>query len=347
MGNILRIEASGASLELDTAVGNIPYLRFTHGGRVLTPLHVAGWRDDAEVQADANIPMVEKRLAGDFFCAPFGASTEQGVPPHGWPANSEWSVERCTGGEAQLRLLRGVKGATIEKHVKLADDAPLLYQEHIITGGNDILSVAHHPIVHLAGKAKFCASPKRMARTPATPLEPGRARLAYPAQAQDLKKFPAHDGGIIDLTLLPIAKAHEDFVVLIEERGHAIGWIAIVREAENDIVFFLKDPEVLPFTLTWHSNAGRDYSPWNGQHTGVIGIEDGCVPVELENLSDGLKLSPGVTHRVAHVTGAVVRPEGWSTVTDIKAIGSELWLENDKGQSISLPWRADFLKGHA
>jgi hypothetical protein len=46
-------------------------------------LHAAPWRDEAEVQDDPNIPLVNKRLAGDFLCMPFGRDDVTGDPPHG------------------------------------------------------------------------------------------------------------------------------------------------------------------------------------------------------------------------------------------------------------------------
>ena len=38
----------------------------------------------------------------------------------------------------------------------------------------------------------------------------------------------------------------------------------------------LKDPRVLPQTVVWMSNGGRDYAPWNGRHRRAIGLEEIC-----------------------------------------------------------------------
>ena len=118
----------------------------------------------------------------------------------------------------------------------------------------------------------------------------------------------------------------------------------------------LKDPAVLPVTMFWHSNAGRDYPPWNGRHDGVIGIEDGCAegagghaaalaPNRIASLGlpTALDLAPGRVHRIAHVMAALPRPRGWETVTDIRVADHALSIEGSDGSTRTLPFDADFL----
>lgn len=166
-------------------------------------------------------------------------------------------------------------GARLTKTLILAMDAPILYQSHVIEGGTGALSVAHHPMIHLSGRGFLSVSQKRVALTPETPLEPGRHRLASGERFTDLRTCPATDGGTLDLTSLPIGDRHEDFITLIEASSSTLGWSVVIREEEDDLIFVLKNPRTLPVTMLWHSNAGRDYAPWNGRHTGVLGIEDG------------------------------------------------------------------------
>ena len=115
---------------------------------------------------------------------------------------------------------------------------------------------------------------------------------------------------------------------------------------------------MLPVTMLWFSNGGRDYAPWNGRHIGVVGIEDGCAPgvggeaaagrpnaVAAEGVATGLPLSEGRRHAIRHVTGAVPRPDGWTEIVDISATGDRLVITDGAGRQLQLPWRGDFLKG--
>lgn len=349
---------AGARLAVDPALGNIRTLSLVDGERLISPLHQAPWLHEPEVQADETLLPVERKLSGDFFCMPFGASDLDDAPAHGWPANSAWDVVPAMYGELCLMLKRRVQGAGIAKYQCLAPDAPLLYQFHIIEGGAGGVTLAHHPMIHMADGGTFFTSPKRLALTPDTPLEPGRNRLACGARTSDLTAIPAEGGGTVDLTDLPIGTAHEDFVTLIEAPGAKLGWSAVIRRAENDIVLVLKDPRVLPITMLWHSNAGRDYGPWKGRHTGVLGIEDGIAagaaghraalgpnPIADLGIPTALTLAEGKTHRIAHVIGAIDRPAHWQRVEDIRIDGSDLVIEGDQGPARRLSFQPNFLSG--
>ncbi|MDJ1017659.1 MAG: hypothetical protein QNJ35_14215 [Paracoccaceae bacterium] len=348
-------ETSAGRLSVDPGIGNIRHLSFVSGDRQIEPLHTAPWVEDPEILSDAGILPVERRLSGDFFCAPFGASDLEDAPAHGWPANSAWNVGRAGAGSISLTLAREVMGAKIVKTLRLARDAPLLYQEHTISGGSGGLTLAHHPMIRLGGRGRLSCSTKCAVLTADQPLEPGRHRLAIGARSEGLAHVPGTDGSDIDLTDLPIGDRHEDFATLVEAPGAVLGWTAVVREAEDDVVFVLKDPCVLPVTMLWHSNAGRDYAPWNGRHHGVLGIEDGCAagsaghraalgpnPIADEGVPTALQLAPDQSHRVAHVIGVIPRPDGWSSVRSITVSGGILFIEGDHGASVELPFVSGF-----
>lgn len=359
MEDIVSIATNYGALGFDPTVGNIPYLRLEWAGRSIEPLYAAPWRDERQAQADPRLSPAERRLAGDFFCAPFARAADPAVPAHGWSANSLWRMNEHRPGQAFFTLERRVSGAEITKTLAISEDAPLLYQEHRIDGGEGILPVAHHPMVHLKGQGRFFTSKKRAALTAAETFEPGRSRLAYPTRATELEHVASAGGETVDLTHWPISRRNEDFVTLVEAPGASLGWSAVIREEEDDIVFFLKDAEVLPVTMLWFSNGGRDSAPWNGRFSGVTGIEDGCAPgvageaaaglanpIAAEGVSTGLPLAEGRQHVVRHVTGAIPRPPGWNTVAAITVAGSALTISDGAGQQMVLPWRCDFLKGH-
>lgn len=359
MQDLLSIETACGALQFDSAVGNIPRLRFHWAGRSIEPLYAAPWRDEPEAQADPNLSPAERRLAGDFFCAPFAAAVDPDVPAHGWTANSSWRVEEHQPDRLRLALARDVHGSRITKDLAIAGDAPLVYQEHRIEGGERLLPVSHHPMLHLSGQGRFFASKKRAILTPGQVFQPGRSCLAYPTRATELEHIAGASGDPVDLTRWPIGTRNEDFVTLVEAPGATLGWSAVIREDEDDIVFFLKDPSVLPITMLWFSNGGRDHAPWNGRFLGVTGIEDACCagpsgeaaalrenPIAAEGVATGLPLGEGRSHIVRHVMGAVPRPAGWTKIASISVAGDRLTISDGAGRHVSLPWRRDFLKGH-
>ncbi len=350
-------ETPAGRVAVDPAVGNLPLLDFARpdGGRIAA-LHRAPWAGTPEALALPGLLPLERYLAGDFLCAPFAANDIEGGPFHGHAANGPWRLLEARPDALRLELRRPVMGARIEKRLALAPDAPLLYQEHRIEGGAGPLTAAHHPMVRLGGRGRLCLSPKRAALTPEAPLEPGRNLLRCPARATDLAAVPAAGGGTLDLGRLPLGARHEDFATLVEAPDSPLGWTAVLREDEGDIVFFLKAPAVLPVTMLWFSNGGRDAPPWSGRHLGVLGIEDGRAagplghaaaagpnPVAAEGVPTVFALAPGRVHRIAHVTGALPRPARWRAVTAIAVEGDRLTLSGDDGTTVGLPFRAGFL----
>lgn len=292
--------AEGISATLDLAVGHIARLVIESGGRTLEPLHRAPWIDRADLPE--GLPEGVVRLSGDFLCAPFSRSDVEPAPLHGWPANSAWDVvsdEAIPGGRrSSFRLQHKVMGAVVEKALILRDGHPFLYQEHAFTGGSGAISVAHHPMTEMAEGGRLAFSPKRLAATPPDVTEPDPARgahlLAYPARSSDLTRFPAAGGGQTDLTDYSASLRHEDFVTLVEADHGGMGWTAVARKAEADVVLVLKNPAELPVTMLWISNGGRYYAPWNGR-AGVLGIEDGRAAVgHAASLGDNWLKQEGV-----------------------------------------------------
>ncbi|HWT30753.1 MAG TPA: hypothetical protein VN240_06970, partial [Propylenella sp.] len=264
------IRAEGIAVTIDLAVGHLRAIEIEAGGRRLTPFYTAPWVDDPTIADDEAIPPNLRALSGDFFCAPFGGADEEGVPSHGWPANSRWDhvetqVHPEGGSLARYELQKRVNGARLVKEMTLRDGHPFIYQRHVFEGGSGTISVASHAMTKFATRGRLAFSPKAYAETPAQPLEPdpqhGRYALAYPARFTDLAQAPLRDGGATDLRAYPIASRHEDFVMLVEAPGTRLGWAAAIRDDVRDVLLSLKNPKDLPVTMLWFSNGGRDYRP--------------------------------------------------------------------------------------
>lgn len=357
---MVQLAARGISVEIDLAVGHIADLTIEAGGRVLRPLHRAPWIDEPDGAFPEGVAPNVRRLSGDFLCAPFGRSDIEPAPPHGWPANSAWDLVSNAptddGWRAQFRLQRTVMGATIDKVLTLRDCHPFLYQEHVLTGGAGALPVAHHAMTAMRNGGRLAFSAKRYAVTPGDALEPdplcGRSRLAYPARSENLARFPLGDGSVADLTEYTAGTRNEDFVTLVEAADDGLGWTAVARQAESDLVLVLKDPRDLPVTMLWISNGGRDYAPWSGRHVGVLGVEDGRSavghsasisdnPLKREGIATAFDLGGRVSFR--QVIGAMPVDKAGVPPTSVAATRDGLRLDFPDGQGTVLPFDGGFL----
>ena len=358
----ITIKAKGISVSVDLAVGHLADMAIDRDGRRLKPLHRAPWVGDISETLPRDLPEGTVHLSGDFLCAPFSRSDVEEAPLHGWPANSAWdavdSQATADGWRAVFRLRRKVMGASVDKILTLRDDHPFLYQEHVFSGGSGAISVAHHPMTSMKDGGMLAFSPKRLAETPADPLEPdparGRFLLAYPARSTDLAHFPAKAGGTMDLADYRMDDRREDFITLVEADHGGPGWTALARHAEADLVLVLKNPAELPITMLWFSNGGRDYAPWSGRHIGVLGIEDGRAAVghaasigdnwlKQEGVATAFALGEGRSVSFRHVIGAVPLSNG-EPPRDIATAQGRMRILAADGSADDVPFDSDFLR---
>jgi hypothetical protein len=352
-----RIAADGISLIFDPACGVIDRLVITAEAGELQPLHRAPWLDSGETLPE-HIAPVERRLAGDFFCAPFAQAT-QDVPIHGWAANGSWESAGIVGSadrslSATYHLRQSVSGARLTKHLTLCAGHPVVYQSHVFQGGEGHIPVAHHAMLHVPGGAQLSFSPKGAGRTPpaAPETDPARGRsiLAYPQLFDALAAVRCADESVTDASFYPFARRHEDVIVLSEMPGGVLGWSAALATRDGFLFFAIKDARLLPHTVLWMSNGGRDYPPWNGRHLAVIGIEEGAVGLHLPaghcggddvsaaGLPTGLSLDESRTTTIRYAFGAVPAPQDWTRVSDIRVTADSLTLTDTGGDTRTVPF---------
>ena len=346
-----RISAKGISFDFHPQGGVLDRMTVTDQGQKIAPLHRAPWAA-SEVPPDA--PPHQLWLAGDFLAAPMGAPDPS---LHGLPANGEWQVVPSAPGTLRAILSGAVQGATVIKELSVADDHPFVYQRHLFIGGAGALPVANHAMVSVPNGAKLSFSRKRWWENLAEPLETtgGRSCLAYPRRSEDAAEFPGADGGMVNLHRYPWGERHEDFVAGIEDPASRLGWTAVVRPAEGDLFLSLRNPALLPMTMLWHSNGGRDYAPWNGRHTGCLGVEEGAAlpmlglsaretpdPLTAAGQPGLVTLNPEGTVEVRHIIGAIAWPEGQS-VAGVMLEGDTLTITGDWGAERKVPLRGGWL----
>ena len=354
------LQARGISVSVDCSVGHLADLAIAANGRTLRPLHRAPWLDEAPDSLPPGLPTGVARLSGDFLCAPFSLADVEPAPLHGWSANSAWDLMKSAsvsnGWRATFRLRRTIMGATVEKSLTLRHGHPFLYQEHVFIGGAGAIPVAHHTMTAMREGGRLAFSPKRLAATPDSPLEPdpdrGRYLLSYPARTSNLTAFPSAGGEAVDLSDYRMDRRHEDFITLVEAEHGGPGWTAVARRAERDLVLVLKSPRQLPVTMLWISNGGRDYAPWNGRHRGVLGIEDGRTAIghsdslgdnwlRREGVETAFELAQGRRIAIRQVIGAA--PFEGQPPAEITAAHGQLQLRWAGGAVRSLPFDDTFL----
>jgi len=162
---------------------------------------------------------------------------------------------------------------------------------------------------------------------------------------------PLANGGYADLTRYPARRGFEDIVMLMGDGRGDFSWSAVTFPEERYVFLQVKDPKVLQHTLLWHSNGGRHYAPWNGRHTGVLGMEAvtsyfhlGLAesmrsnPLNKVGLKTSLSLSGRRPRRVAHILAVVAIPRGFDRLATVRAVagGAELIAENGRTSRTAL-----------
>jgi hypothetical protein len=346
------LSAQGIRLGFLPQGGVLADLAVTDEGTTIAPLHRAPWAAN-EVPPDA--PPHQRWLQGDFLAAPMGAGPD-GL--HGLAANGAWRVVPSDPGSLRAVLDGAVQGATLVKELSVTDGHPFVYQRHLFIGGSGALPVSNHAMVAVPNGAKLSFSRKRWWESLAEPLETtgGRSCLAYPRRSEDAAEFPGADGSPVNLQRYPWGPAHEDFVSGVEDPAARLGWTAVVRPVEGDMVLFLKNARALPMTMLWHSNGGRDYAPWNGRHLGCLGVEDGAAlpvlglssretpdPLTAAGQPARLTLDPTGTAEVRHILGAILWPSG-QAVAGVMLEDDVLTVTGDWGAERKLPIRGGWLR---
>ena len=361
MTKLFPLASNRTSLAVTETGGHLSDVTFSlPGGRKISPMHIAPWIGET-MPADA--PALLGVLRGDFFCAPFGGSDviagETRV--HGLPASGTWRLTN-TGPAALDAVLDGdVMGAKLTKHVEVRPGEAMVYQRHTFAGGSGRLPIGHHAMLRANSPLQLAFSPWTKALTHPEPVEVpphGRMLLANNQTISDLKQAKCVDGGTVDLTVYPTPDGYETIWMLIADQTQPFAWTAATAAEEGWVWFALKDPRILPQTLLWHSNGGRDYPPWNGRHKRVIGLEEICGyfhvshkeaignnPVAAAGSPTAIELHPGRDFTVCYVFGLAEMPPGFGAVTNIVEAPGGVKLLDAGGQETFAACDVSFVTG--
>ena len=281
-----RVQSTHVEAFVSEIGGHVAPVRFHLGERVVEPFHIAPWNTESAIQNDPNLPPITKVLRGDFFCLPFGGndSAFQGEahPPHGETANAKWNFEslQTENGRTTLRLdlQTSVRAGRVEKQISLVDEHAAIYSRHIVSQMSGPMNLGHHAMLRFPDSGGVIST-SRLQRLQTSPLPmeipPDGDSLLQPGALFDsLRAAPTVHGDFVDLSRYPAREGFEDLVMLCADPSEPLAWTAVCFVDEGYVWFSLKDARVLRSTILWFSNRGREYSPWNGRHLGVLGLEE-------------------------------------------------------------------------
>ncbi len=336
------LESSHVHASLTRLGGHLAPVRFRLGRKTVDPYSVAPW---AEEKLPPDTPAMLRALRGDFFCCPFGGNAArwrgEQHPPHGETANATWRLESSAREDARVTLHASlattVREGRVDKYIMLIDGHHAVYSRHEITGMRGPMALGHHAMLKFPeqpGSGVISAS--RFVRGQVlpgafeSPEQRGYQSLEPGATFRTLERVPLLAGGHTDLSRYPARRGYEDLAMVTADPRLPFAWTAVTFAAEGYVWFSLRDPRVLRNTILWISNGGRHYPPWNGRHTGVLGLEDTTSyfhhglaesarpnPLNRGGIPTTLTLNPRRPTRVSAIMAVAAIPAGFDRVKTI------------------------------
>lgn len=325
----------------------------------VSPYSLSPWRPEEYPE----LPALLSVLRGDFLCLPFGG--QENGPPHGDPANAEWT--EISRGDESLCLTMDTTdtGARVRKTIATRTGQHAVYQENVISDLEGKFSYGTHPVLDFTGLAegrgRVTVSPFHWASVyPELFSNPaaGETQCLAPGTVfTDLREVPLAAGGTTDLTRYPAREGNDDLVMMAHVPAtpeQPFAWSAAVMDGY--VWFSLKHPADFPCTLLWISNGGRSAPPWNSHHLGRMGIEDVCSHFAegvAHSRLDLLQKQGVATTRDFHkdqpvtlrtIQAVAALPAGFGAVLGIAPHGhGEVVLTGESGATVIVPLDWDFL----
>jgi hypothetical protein len=365
-----RLEARDVEAFVTVQGGHLGPVTFDRRRSKIQPYSVAPWTAE---RPDPSLPAILQVLRGDFFCLPFGGNSApyrgEKHPVHGETANAKWRFESLEEREGRttlkLSLETTIRPGRVEKEISLVDGQNILYCRHTIRGMSGPMNLGHHAMLKFPeapGSGLITTSPFLHGQVFPGSFEDaagyGYSCLKPGAEFRSLRAVPLATGGSTDLTSYPARRGYEDLVMLCNDLDVPFAWTAVTFPQQRYVWFALKNPRVLRQTIFWLSNGGRHYPPWNGRHTGVLGLEEvtsnfhyGLAesvqknPIAAKGIPTHQVLDPARPLAVPYIMGAVPIPSGFDRLKAIEpALGEDVvTLLARNGKKVRVAVNTDFL----
>ncbi len=349
--------------------GQLGPITFQTAHGPIQPYAIAPWSQE---KLSTEMPPLLQSLRGDFFCLPFGdnklAWKGERHPPHGDTANHRWTKPKLITNDGRTELSVEMKTKSrpgrVIKRIEIRDGETNVYSRHELHDFSGPFNLGHHAMLAFPekGTGAIALSPYSSGQVCPRPFEVpaigGYSALKMGATFSNLNKVPLATGGTTDLTHYPSRGGFEDLVMVSSRRRSGIAWTTVTFPEQGYLWFALKDPRSLASTVLWHSNGGRHYSPWNGRHRRVLGLEEvtsyfhfGLAESAAPNsfskkgVPTVLTLRPNRVENINYIMGVVAIPRRFDRVRTIKFAGDHIEIESSAGprvkQSVDLSFFAN------
>ncbi|MFM0740621.1 hypothetical protein PQQ51_25550 [Paraburkholderia xenovorans] len=248
------------------------------GGKSVSPLYVAPWKDDARW------PGMMRALRGEWPCLPFGTvNAPEGLPPgfeprhpsddcnHGYGSNNFWQLVDRTSHSLSLRIDYPEDGEIerVERVIKVDPDAAALDISLTVHARREIvLPFALHPTFAVPVEGvEIIGCPHQGIHSYPAPVEPGVSKVLANRTAASPSALPTETGPL-DATHLPLTAATEEIVQIA---GCEPPFVLRYPASGADVLLDWNTEE-LPDALLWISNGGRKHEPWCGKNF-ALGVE--------------------------------------------------------------------------
>lgn len=258
--------------------------------KIVQPFSVAPWPNDANNKVD-ELPPLLRNLGGEWPCVPFGVPTLRTDLPsewmqnldniesiedthmHGFSSNHEWTDISTTSKEANLSIAYPVSHpvSKLTRTISVASENQLDLALIIEARKPVELPIGLHGVFKLpkkTGNAKLIINSLTTAHTYPVPVESNISILEANQHITNLQQVRKYNGGLIDVTTLPLATSTEELILV----NLSDGKVKLKNYEELYEVVLTWDINQFPCCLLWISNCGRDYYPWSSRFQ-AIGIE--------------------------------------------------------------------------
>lgn len=167
----------------------------------------------------------------------------------------------------------------VTKRLDFDSDALRLRQQHLIEGVDGDFNYGHHPTLRVSEghTAILSTGPIRFGQVYpdgfAVQADGETGALRDGAKFSSLDTVETAGGGTSTLAEYPIRPASEDLVMFTADSDD---WAWNAGFLPGCLWLSFRKVADFPSSLYWMSNGGRPQAPWNGIHTGRLGIEDVC-----------------------------------------------------------------------
>jgi hypothetical protein len=237
-------------------------------------------------------------LCLDYFGAPSDEETRLGLPLHGEPASSQWTVARKSTARGHTQLIVRTKAKATDLEV----------QRDILLRKGETVAYVTETVANLQHRDRFLQWVQHATFGPPF-LEPGesvcaisgkRAKtwpLGYEGKCalEDDREFewpiaPAECGGFVDISQ-PFVREGRGFVAaVLLNRNSRFAFVAVLNWRLGLVAGYCFRTADFPWVAIWEENRVRAGAPWSGK-TRARGLEFGTSPMPV-GLRDSISAGP-------------------------------------------------------